>query len=62
MNEENKRKSGSVEAVEEGVEASSQIESNGEWIPRHTLVHLKHWDIEGRAQKEEPTSPTIVNI
>ena len=24
--------------------------------------HLKYWDIEGRVKKEEPTSPTIVNI
>ena len=24
--------------------------------------HLKYWDIEGWVKKEEPTSPTIVNI
>ena len=24
--------------------------------------HLKYWDIEGQVKKEEPTSPTIVNI
>ena len=24
--------------------------------------HLKYWDIEGRVKKEEPISPTIVNI
>ena len=38
MNEENKRKSRSVEAVEEGVMAGSQVESNGEWSPGHMLV------------------------
>ena len=38
MNEENKRKSGSVKAVEKGVEASSQVESNREWFSRHMLV------------------------
>ena len=24
--------------------------------------HMKYWDIEGRVKKEEPISPTIVNI
>ena len=38
MNEENQRKSGSVEAAEKGVMAGSQIESNGKQFSRHTLV------------------------
>ena len=38
VNEENQRKSRCVEAVEKGVEASSQVESNGEWFPWHMLV------------------------
>ena len=38
MNEENKRKSRSVKAVEKGVEANSQVESNGKWFSGHMLV------------------------
>ena len=38
VNEENQRKSRCVEAAEKGVEASAQVESNGKWISRHTLV------------------------
>ena len=37
----------------------SQME-NG--FPGIRWWHLKYWDIEGRVKKEEPTSPTIVNI
>ena len=37
----------------------SQME-NG--FPGICWWHLKYWDIEGRVKKEEPTSPTIVNI
>ena len=37
----------------------SQME-NG--FPGICWWHVKYWDIEGRVKKEEPTSPTIVNI
>ena len=37
----------------------SQTESGFEGVP---WWQTKYWDIEGRVKKEEPTSPTIVNI
>ena len=38
VNEENQRKSGYIKAVNKGVEAGTQVESNGKWISWHTLV------------------------
>ena len=37
----------------------SRMESG---FPGICWLHMKYWDIEGWVKKEEPTSPTIVNI
>ena len=54
-----REKCGCIEAVDKRVEANSQMESG---FPGICWWHLKYWDEGLRVKKEEPTSPTIVNI
>ena len=57
-----REKAGVLKQLKRELRQAHKLSRTENGFPGICWWHLKYWDIEGRVKKEEPTSPTIVNI
>ena len=57
-----REKAGVLKQLKRELRQAHKLSQTENSFPGICWWHLKYWDIEGRVKKEEPISPTIVNI